>query len=94
MVVLTATQTTGDTFKVKGGRYQIVVEDYAGDVTLEIQAPASDPVAFMSTAQVWTADGVRAFWMSAAAVYRVSAASAGATATLQPIAVFEIPGRV
>ena len=88
--VLESTETTGDAFEVAGGRYQLVVKDYAGEVTLQIEEPESDPLAWIDTDVVFEKNGVCAFWASQEAQYRVSAASAGATVYLQLISVLAL----
>ena len=89
MQVLTSTQTEGDPFTVKGGRYQITVGDWAADVTLQIKLRNSDPEAWIGTGETWTGDAPRVMWLAALEEYRLVTATAGAEAYLAAIGRFE-----
>ena len=85
--VLNSTQTEGDEFFPGGGRYQLVVKDWAGEVKLQIKAPETDPAEWIDTNETFDADGVKTFWMSYEAEYRVVASVAGASAYLQLVSI-------
>ena len=85
--VLDSTQTEGDAFQIGGGRYQLVVKDWVGEVKVQIQAPESDPATWIDTDQIFSAEGVKTFWMSYEATYRVVTSAAGASAYLQLVAI-------
>ena len=85
--VLTATQTEGDEFTVGGGRYQLVVKDWSSEVKLQIKAPESNPTEWIDTDQVFSANGVKAFWMSYEGLYRMVTGAAGASAYLQLVSI-------
>ena len=85
--ILDSTQLEGDAFRIAGGRYQLVVKDWAGEVKVQIEAPESDPAVWIDTDQIFTADGVKAFWMSYEGAYRIVTKAVGASAYLQLVAV-------
>lgn len=85
--ILLPTQTDGDPFKVGGGRYQIIVKNWVDEVKLEVEEPETDPVEWIETNQEWSAEGVKAMWLSHESSYRLSTTTAGATAYLQVISV-------
>ena len=85
--ILDSTQTQGDAFRIAGGRYQLVVKDWVGEVKVQIQAPESDPATWIDTDQIFTAEGVKAFWMSYEGVYRAVTSAAGASAYLQLVSI-------
>ena len=89
MQVLTDAQTEGDSFKVKGGFYQITVGDSVSDVTLEIKLRNSDPEEWIGTGETWTGDGPRAMFLAALEEYRMTTATAGAKAFLAAIGRFD-----
>ena len=80
MKVLDATQTERPVFQVRGGQYQAVVEYGSATVKLQVHVPGSDPARWIDTNEEWTADGVKAFWLSSEDTYRVVNAAAGGQA--------------
>ena len=88
--IFSATQTEGDPFKVGGGRYQLIVKDWAAEVKLQIEEPETDPIEWIDTNQSWSDNGVKVFWLSHEATYRVISGSAGATAYLQLISLRDV----
>ena len=88
--IFNVAQTEGAPFKVGGGRYQLVVKDWAAEVKLQVQEPETDPVKWIDTNQSWDDNGVQVFWLSHEGVYRVISSSAGATAYLQLISLRDV----
>ena len=89
--ILEATDTTGSTFQVDGGRYQILVVDWAATVNLEIQNP-DDDTDWIETSETWSAVGVKGMWLGAGGTYRLSTATAGAKAWVMDLHQNDIGG--
>ena len=94
MKVLESTQTEGPAFQVRGGQYQLVCGYGTTTVKLQVQKPESDPAEWIDTNQEFTADGVKAFWLSSEDTYRVINAAAGGEAWLSPLQYVTIRGRI
>ena len=88
--IFDAIQTEGTPFKVGGGRYQLVIKDWAAEVNLQIQEPETDPIEWIDTNQSWSDNGVKVFWLSHEGVYRLISNSAGATGYLQLISLRDV----
>ena len=84
MIVLSLTETVGPWFRQPAGKYQLLVDDYAGTVTLQIESP-STPNSGIDTDITFSAKGVKNFYLASQSRYRVIAATAGATVVLQPL---------
>ena len=85
--VLSSTQTTGEVFLVGGGRYQLIVKDWTSEVKLQIGVPETDPVEWLDTDQTFSDNGVKTFWASHEAEYRIVAGIVGASVYLQLVSI-------
>ena len=85
--VLSSTQTVGEAFLVGGGRYQLVVKGWTSEVKLQIGVPETDPIEWLDTDQIFSDDGVKTFWASHEAEYRVVAGMVGASVYLQLVSI-------
>ena len=76
--VLAITETTSEPFRLAGGIGMVQVSSHSGGTwTLEIEDPDGD---WGSTGETWTANGIRAFWSTWEARYRLTGGTVGAKA--------------
>ena len=85
--VLSSTQTVGEAFLVGGGRYQLIVKGWTSEVKLQIGLPETDPLEWLDTDQIFSDNGVKTFWASHEAEYRVVAGMVGASVYLQLVSI-------
>ena len=85
--VLNSTQTVGEAFLVGGGRYQLIVKGWTSEVKLQIGLPETDPLEWLDTDQIFSDNGVKTFWASHEAEYRVVAGMVGASVYLQLVSI-------
>ena len=85
--VLSSTLIVGKVFLVGGGRYQLIVKGWTSEVKLQIRVPETDPVEWLDTDQTFSDNGVKTFWASHEAEYRVVADTAGASVYLQLVSI-------
>ena len=83
--VLEATESEGQPFRLRGGRYQIIVDAGGSSVNLKVEIPDSDPPEFIDANHDWSGDGVQTMWLSLESRYRLDATPAGAEAWAMPV---------
>ena len=79
MVVLTATQTTGDEFNLPGGTQTLILDDHAGGTwVLQVRGPGGNWID--TDIDSIAESGIYAFVAHAGGQYRITGGSAGAIA--------------
>ena len=88
-IILTAAQTTGDSFAMYSGEYKIVLNGLGESATtaarLQIRGPGNR---WVNSEQTWEGNGINAMTLSGELSYRMNIDQAGATAAIYLIRIF------
>ena len=88
-IILTAAQTTGDSFSMYSGEYKIVLTGLGSEATtaarLQVRGPGNS---WVDSEQTWEGNGINAMSLSGELEYRLNIDQAGATAAIYLIRIF------